>query len=321
MHVVVLHAILARNARGAKCHRIVVERLIGPDELRELVFSIRVPLGCYRVAPAEVVKQRHAVKTAPCCDIVAYCLVDGEGSHVIRIKLTILRADTMAHNDALDTARVGPDHSRVARAFILFARKRLHDGPCLYLMIILADNIFLAADIPAAKHCKEEGSAVCRLGRWLFISDLPRPCRAELHPGITIMQEIHVKVRHRLSLEHDVKFSGIGKLAEHGGEHVHLLGESKKPIYLVRVHSHRHTLLRLGEQYFPWIETMILERGPLQMKYAAVGILSHFAYGRGKPSCTVIGYGSIEALVPRQKQKIGHPFLRDGVTDLHSARW
>jgi hypothetical protein len=101
----------------------------------------------------------------------------------------------------------GPDHGRVGRAVALpDADEGLDDAAALDLMVVLADDIFAAADVEAAEHGFEEGPVVRDLGLGGVNQSNGGCLRAfrtsqtalRLQLGRAVMQEGHVQVGHDL---------------------------------------------------------------------------------------------------------------------------
>ena len=84
----------------------------------------------------------------------------------------------------------------------------------------------------------------------------------------------------------------IGKGPEDRGLHVHLPGEVRKGVDLLRTHGQGHPLLGLGEQDLPGFEAGVLERGLLQVELAAAVTGGHLADGGRKAAGAVVGDGS-----------------------------
>ena len=79
-------------------------------------------------------------------------LVDGAGHHVVGVDVAVAGADAVGDDDALKGIEERPDHGRVARAVVGDAGQGLDHAAALDLVVVLADDRFLAADVEAGEH-------------------------------------------------------------------------------------------------------------------------------------------------------------------------
>ena len=212
--VVVLHAVLPRDAGDAVGGREVVEGLVRPDELGELVFAVGGLLRPDRVAPAEVVQSRETVERGPHGDRVPDGFVDGGRRHVVGVDVAVAGADAVGDDDALKGIEERPDDGGVARAVVDDAGQGLDHASPLDLVVVLADDRFLAADVQPREHRLQGLSQVRRFGERRVPHAGGCPGGPEGHLREAVMEKIHIHVNDGLFPVADMEPSRIGVTAQ-----------------------------------------------------------------------------------------------------------
>ena len=82
-------------------------------------------------------------------DDVAHRLVDGRGRHRVGIEVAVARVDAAADRQAGPRAEHRQHDRGIAGAVVVHADQRLDDAAALHLVVVLADDPFLAADVAA----------------------------------------------------------------------------------------------------------------------------------------------------------------------------
>ena len=267
--VVVLHAVLSRDAGDAVEGRDLKEGLIRTDELGELVLPVGIFFGPDRVAPAEIIQPRQSLERRPDRNRVPDRLVDRAGRHVIRVDVAVSGADAVRDDDSFERVEQWPDHRGVAWAVVEDAGHRFDHASPLHFVVILADDRLLAADIESGEHPLERSAQIRRFGKIRFGVRRGTPAGPEIHLREALMQEIHADIGDGLSSVADVEPPGIGVAAENGGLHVHPAGEGEEFFYRFRRHGQGHPLLGFRDENLPWIQSRILQRRPVQIQFAA----------------------------------------------------
>src|SRR5262249_1055889 len=108
-----------------------------------------------RVAPAEVVEQSDAARIGTDGNHIADGLINRRGRHRIRIEVAGTRIDTAANRQALPGTGYRGHHRRITGTIHLHAYERLEHRSALDLVIILADDPFLAANVRAGEDLEE----------------------------------------------------------------------------------------------------------------------------------------------------------------------
>ena len=113
----------------------------------------------------------------------------------------------------------------------------------------------------------------------------------------------------------------VGERRHHGGLDLVNRCHRFEGLSMVRMHGHRHPLLGFRDEDLPWGKPDLLEGGSREVNLNASGLLRHFANRGRNPACAVVGDAGDQAGVTCFQQHIEHLLLRDGVADLHRARW
>ncbi len=97
-------------------------------------------------------------------------------------------------------------------------------------MVVLTDNIFLAANIEAAQHFEKEICLVVGIGHCHFVLHsvllFAFPNSFQLHLRQAVMHEIHRQIRYRLVAVKDLEEAAVGKFAKAGCFHIHVFSQS-----------------------------------------------------------------------------------------------
>ena len=214
----------------------------------------------------------------------------------------------------------GPDDARVGRAVALHAGEGLHHAAALHFMVVLADQVFLAANVQAAEHGLEEfrliHSAVFDAGVGMHGRF---PYGVELVLGHAVVHEFHVQMGHELAVVGHMEDAVVGEFAERGSFHIHALGKGEEFVERRRRHGEGHALLRFGKQDFPRAQAVVFEGRAGQIDAAAVGVFRHFADGGGQAARAVVGNGVVQAEIPGAHDEVVHLALGDRVADLYGG--
>ena len=185
-------------------------------------------------------------------------------------------------------------------------------------MVILADNVFLGADVQPAQHALQKGPL---LHLRHVHTDVPHFGRAPLgfqvQLGHAVVHEVHIQRGHHAFAVAHFKAAGFRKIAQGRGLHVHTGSQLQKLLQFVRGHGQGHTLLRLGEQDLPGPQAVVLEGGLGDVQHAAARIFGHFAHGGREAARAVVRNGVVQTHIPRAQNKVIHLALRNRVADLH----
>ena len=305
--VLVVQRVLAGDERGPVGDGRVVAAAHGGDELAE---GARAP----RVAPREVVEQRHAVGIGADGDDVADRLVDDGVGHRLGVVQPVPRVDADAHGDAVGVAWIG-EHDTIAWPVTARADERPDHRAAADLVVVAVDGRRLGSDVAVGEQAQQ------RRGR---ILDAPCPWRAvghrEVggHPALrpAVVEEGGVEVEHdRPAVAHDqpaVTGEGaeVGELDTMAVAAGLQLGETR------RRHGEDHPLLGLGQPDLPRRQARVLERDGRQLDVGA-GALGHLPDRRRQAAGTAVGDRCPQ--VVGAGEHVDQQLLGDGVTDLHAG--
>ena len=203
--VVVLHAVLARDAGDAVGGRDVVEGLVGPDELGELVLAVGVFSDWTGSHQQKLSRPARRSRAAAHGDRVPDRLVDGAGRHVVGVDVAVAGADAVGDDDALKGVEERPDHGGVARAVVDDAGQGLDHASPLDLVVVLADDGFLAADVEPGEHRLQGLAQVRRFRESRLRVARGRPAARRSICGQAVVEEVHVQIGHGLFPVADVE--------------------------------------------------------------------------------------------------------------------
>ena len=108
----------------------------------------------------------------------------------------------MAEHNTRIAGQGGTQHGGVGRAVLLEAHQGLDHAAAPYLVIVLAYEVFLAADVEAAHHAGQQPGLVRggHVDTRLHNLGRSRPGGVQLHLGHAVMQKIHGQIGHELFL-------------------------------------------------------------------------------------------------------------------------
>ncbi len=155
--ILVLQAVLAADERHAIGHGHVAARFGGAHQGAE---HLR-PVG---VAPAKVVEQRDPRRVGADGDNVAHRLVDRVRGHLVRVEVAEPRVETAADGETGPGAENGRHHRRVAGAVVGNTNQWLDDAAALNLMVVLANDPFLAANVRRSEDLEQRVGEVLLAG-------------------------------------------------------------------------------------------------------------------------------------------------------------
>ena len=147
-------------------------------------------------------------------------------------------------------------------------------------MVILADDIFLGADIEAAEHALQK-RALIRIGNVHcdFFNFRRFPHGFQLKLGHAFVHEAHGHGGHNAVIVAHFKKAGLGKGSQGGGFHVHAGGQGQEFVQLGGRHGQGHAFLRFGKQNFPRAQAIVFQGSLGNIKHAAARVFGHFAHG------------------------------------------
>ncbi len=171
-----------------------------------------------------------------------------------------------------------PDHRGIAGPIVFLPDQGLDYAPSLYLMIVLADDGFLTADVEPREHPFQGFREV--LGDWQLglLEALGFPSGIQPHLGKSRVQEIHIQVSNGPSPEEHVEFARVGECSQNRGLYIHPLGQLEKGFDLRGGHGQGHSFLGLGQQDFPRIESGVLQWCLFQFE-PTTDVPSHLPHG------------------------------------------
>ena len=214
----------------------------------------------------------------------------------------------------------GTQDTCVCRGVALHTAQGLDDASALHLVVVLADDVFLGADVEAAEHGLEEIAlldACIVKGNVLVLRTLPGGLQGELRHAV--VHEVHANgAHHAVAISH-LEEAGIREVAENRGLHVHFLCHLAEEGHMLLRHCKRHALLGLGDKDFPGTQAVVLQGSKGDVQHAAASVLGHFAHRGGKAARAVVGDGVVEAHVAGAQDEVVHLALGDGVTNLHCS--
>ena len=152
------------------------------------------------------------------------------GGHPVGIEVAVAGIHAAGDDDAAAARQHRPQHGRVARAVVGHAHQRLDHAAALHLVVVLADDPFLAADVQRAEDRQERGGEIGtgswglgdrRRERWLseLAADRCAPLidRFADDRRAAVVQELHRQVGHLLVVILQHQPAGGHELADHRG--------------------------------------------------------------------------------------------------------
>ena len=249
---------------------------------------------------------------------VADRLVDDAGRHGVGVDAAVPGVDPARDGQPPARPAHRQDHRRVARPVVAIAHQGLDHGPALDLVVVLADDPFLAANVPVPEQGNEVGGGVEPLGQRQRTLRSGRERRGPGHRRASLVQEVHRQVAHDLAVVAEGEPAGGDELAEVGRLDVLGLAEGPQRRPGRRRHRQDHPFLRLRDPDLGVGEPLVLERGSLQVdERAEVG--PHLADRRAEAPGAAVGDRMEEAAVAGLEDHVEHHLLGDRVADLHGA--
>ena len=316
--VVVLHGVLAGDAGHAESQGELLQGLAGAHQLGQLVAAVGGLLALDGVAPAEVVHTGQGIGVAAHGHGVTDGFVHGVGHHPVGVVVAELGADTVGDDQTGIGFQQRADDAGVGRTIVLDAAQGLDGAAAAHFVVVLADDVFLGADVQAVQHAAQEGAlfAVGHVHADVFhLGGFPHGFQFQL--GHAVMHEFHGQGGHGTVVVAHVEEAAVGVVAQGGGFHVHAGGQFHELVQLGGRHGQGHAFLGLGEQDLPGAQAVVLEGGLGDVQHAAAGVFGHFAHGGGKTAGAVVGDGVVQAQVTGAHDEVVHLALGDGVADLH----
>ncbi len=224
--IVIFHGVLAGNAGNAVVKAIFAKGFAGSHQLGEFEFAVRCFFGLNGVTPAEVVTARHMVRVGTDSNGISYCLVKGICHHVIGVVVTEFWTNTVGNNNTCLIFQHGAEHSGVRRCVLIFSHKRFNNTAAAYFMVVLADNIFLTANIEAAQHFQKEIRLIVGVGHCHLVLHsvllFALPHSFQLHLRQTVMHEIHRQISNGLVPVKNLEIAAVRKFSKGCCFHVHM---------------------------------------------------------------------------------------------------
>jgi hypothetical protein len=130
------------------------------------------------------------------------------------------------------------------------------------------------------------------------------------------MEEMHVEVRHLVTLVGELEPSAGFEGAEYRDFHVLALAQRLQFLPLRRRDRQHHPLLRFADPDFGVAEAVVLQRGLLELNRRAE-VYAHLAHSRREAAGTAVGDRGEEVPVAGLQDDVLHLLFGDGVADLH----
>ena len=296
----------------------VVERLVGPDELRHLVGAVGRLFRFDGVGPAEVVEDGDAAEVAADGNDAPHGLVDDRGGHVVGVDVGKPRVDALGQHRAAGGVVLHAHDGGVGGDIGVDADIGLHDGEPLDLAVVDAALVLARAEVEVAHHLDE------RVGIVFQGLDFRRgdfglfPDAGHGEDGAALLvEEVHVEAGDHLAVVFDGEVAGVVEAAHEGDLDIAAAGERLERLAALRRDGEGHAFLRLGDEDFPGLEPFVLEGGAGEFALAAAGIFAHLAEGAGDAARAVVGDAAVEAEVARLEQEFVELALGERVADLH----
>ena len=242
--VVVFHAVLSRDKGCVIGCRRIVAPLSGTHQLRQFVLPIRCLYGIvHRIGPAEVVKQRDAVRIGSHNDRIANGLINRVRCHVIAIYLRIEGIDTRCKYETLMVSGNGSNHPSVRRTGFIGTDKGFKHRFSPHLVIVASYDGLSAAAVQIGYHLQHGFSQGRPPGRAFLNKHGGIPSRLQRHRYVAVKKG-QLQIADSPSLIGHMETARIGKLSHGQCKHIPATGEIQKGIELLRRHCQGHALLR-----------------------------------------------------------------------------
>ncbi len=259
-------------------------------------------------------------RIGPHGDAVADRLVDGAGGHAVGIEVAVAGIHAAGDDDAAAAGQHGPQHGGVAGTVVGRAHQRLDHAAALHLVVVLADDPFLAAHVQRAEDPQQD---VGIISAGPFRADLRGLRRRHVdgvadHRRAAVVEKLHRQVGHLLVVVFQQQPAGGHEAADRRSLDALRGAQGRKVVPFLRRHGQHHALLGLGDPDFRVGEALVLQRHAIQPDLGA-DLLAHLAHGAGKPAGAAVGHGVVEVAVAGGQEDVQEHFFGDGVADLHGA--
>ena len=224
---------------------------------------------------------------------VADGFINRVGGHVIGVDVAIARADAVGHDDPFHRVRQRTQDSSVARTVVVRADEWLDDAGALYLVIVLADDPFLAADVKPAQQLQQRRRQIGGAGKRRLGKAGGLPASREAHFRQPVVQKRHLQQGDGIAIVAHVKQARIGKRAQNRRFHLAPRRQRQKRIEPRWGYGEGHAFLGFRNQNLPGIEARILKRRPLQVQLTAITELGHFAHRGRQSASAVVGNAAV----------------------------
>ncbi len=143
---------------------------------------------------------------------------------MVCIDVAVPGTDAVGDYHSLMRVQNRPDDRGIAGAIVFLPDQGLDHTPSLNLMIVLADDGFLAANVEPGEHLLECLRQVVGHGQLGLFEAFGFPRGLQPHLGESPVQKIHIQISDGPSTVEHMEFASVGEHPQNGGLNIHLLG-------------------------------------------------------------------------------------------------